>query len=281
MNPGQPMQAPRIHVVRGPHFSYALPEGWVVAEEGSHALMLRAQDGNAGILVSGVSGLTSWMTPEQFVQMKMPQLAQSNGVQMYNLQTLAAQPCRPLAGYNAASIMQLSWTAVMPQETRQVRGVAISNVANVYARCDATMTLASSKADLWDYFGGWLPQVAEQAVNIGPDAYGRDRVNENDVRNADRERETFVRTQEVSRQAWVGVQEGRDSSFNMRQGDTSLTGQGWFTASDGQAAQRLSFYQTHWKHRDGRIVSFDDPSKDPNTPTDLNWTRMQVAQSDW
>jgi hypothetical protein len=177
--------------------------------------------------------------------------------------------------------MQLTWTAVMPQETRQVRGVAISNVANVYARCDATMTLASSKADLWNYFGTGLPQVAEQAVNIGPDAYWRDRLRANDVRNADRERETFLRTQEESRQAWLGVQEGRDSSFNMRQGDTSLTGQEWFTALDGRGAQRLNAYQTHWKHRDGRIVSFDDPSIDPNTPTDPNWTRMQVAHSDW
>jgi hypothetical protein len=229
-----------------------------------------------------VSGLTSWMTPEQFVQMKMPQLAQSNGVQIYDFQMLATQPCQPLAGYNAASIMHMSWTAVMPQETRQVRGVAISNVAHVYARCDATMTLASSRADLWDYyFGTWLPQAAAQALNIGPNAYGRDDISRNDAHNTESENETFRRTQEASRQAWLGVQQGRDSSFNMRQGDTSLTGQGWFTASDGQGAQRLNAYQTHWKHRDGRIVSFDDPNVDPNNPTDPYWTRLQVAQSDW
>ena len=42
---------PRTQIVQGRNFTYVLPAGWCVGEEGNHALVLQAQDLSAGVIV--------------------------------------------------------------------------------------------------------------------------------------------------------------------------------------------------------------------------------------
>ena len=59
--------SPRIQMVRGAYFTYAMPEGWKLGEEGPYALSLASSEGNAGIIVTGISGLLYPLSPEQFM----------------------------------------------------------------------------------------------------------------------------------------------------------------------------------------------------------------------
>ena len=57
---------PPLPLSRGPNFTYVLPPGWAVGEEGQFALVLRSPDMMASIIVFGQSGLMQPMSPDQF-----------------------------------------------------------------------------------------------------------------------------------------------------------------------------------------------------------------------
>src|SRR4051794_18978684 len=56
----------QVQMVRGSHFTFALPAGWQVGEEGQQALVINSPDGAASVIVFGVSGLGGGVSPEQF-----------------------------------------------------------------------------------------------------------------------------------------------------------------------------------------------------------------------
>src|SRR5450631_4558364 len=90
----------QVQLVQGRNFTYALPTGWRVAEEGNHALVLQAMDRSAGVIIYGVSGFAQNLTPSQFAYdaiTKRLQLAPD--VRISN-----PTPIRPLPGYTAASV---------------------------------------------------------------------------------------------------------------------------------------------------------------------------------
>jgi hypothetical protein len=58
-------------VARGRFFSYALPEGWRVGEEGQYALSLVAPDNQALTVMVGNAGLPPNYPPDRFVQEKL------------------------------------------------------------------------------------------------------------------------------------------------------------------------------------------------------------------
>ncbi len=63
---GQYQGQPQAQLVQGRHFTFVLPPGWRVGEEGNHALVLQAPDLSAGVIIYGVSGFAQNLSPAQF-----------------------------------------------------------------------------------------------------------------------------------------------------------------------------------------------------------------------
>src|SRR5690242_11063157 len=63
--------AGELHISRGRFFSYAMPQGWRVGEEGQFAVSLAAPDSQAFTFMVGNAGLPPSYPPDRFVWEKM------------------------------------------------------------------------------------------------------------------------------------------------------------------------------------------------------------------
>ena len=64
--PPPPRPAATLRIVNGHYFSYALPQGWRVGEDGQFALTLTAPDNKALTVMVGNAGLPPNYPPAQF-----------------------------------------------------------------------------------------------------------------------------------------------------------------------------------------------------------------------
>ncbi len=266
---------PSIQSVRGPFFYYPLPQGWIVGEQGNFAFTMNAPNRSAAVWNSGMSGWMYPLTPEVFATEKFVDMCRCVGITVSNLSVLGSGSIQPLPGYTHAAAMELVCT-LTGNGTMNMRAAVFSHVANTYNRSDACFTIGFANADMWDSYISWLPAIAAQVVNIGPNPYGRTGMSMAISEIGIRDNLAFQDYLRWSQQNWAGVQADRDASFNFQhsQNDPTLTGQQWYTNPYGYPAQRLASGITHWMNRDGRVQSSYDPSFDPNTPLDPNWTRM-------
>ena len=88
--------AGQLRVARGKFFSYALPEGWRVGEEGQYALSLVAPDNHALTVMVGNAGLPPNYPPDRFVQEKLM------AMRLQRLQVGPARQAAPSAGFHHA-----------------------------------------------------------------------------------------------------------------------------------------------------------------------------------
>lgn len=272
---GLPIQPPsQPQMVRGPHFTYQLPAGWTVGEEGNFALVLRSPDWLAGIVVFGQSGLMMPLSPEQFAHHSMTNVMRlAPDVRFFN-----SRPIAPMPGYSHAAIFETTYTVHAPQGPVSIQGVVIGNVAHGYGECSGTFTIASSDVRQWQHYASWLPQVASYAVNTGPNPYGRQTMAGVISGIAQQDHARARSHQEWSQQTWQQVTDARNSSIDRQQGamDNMLTGQQWMQEGfGGYDIRRSTTPACRWRSRDGREMTSPDPSFDPRTPTDSDWVRVQ------
>jgi hypothetical protein len=266
--------APRTQIVQGRNFTYALPAGWRVGEEGNHALVLQAQDLSAGVIVYGVSGFGQNLTPPQFAYNAIiNNLRLAPDVKISN-----PTPIQPMPGYTAAAVMDIAYTKQGPQGPQRIVGLVISNVVSVYARSDAVVTLMLALDTHWSGVRSWLPQVALQALNTGPNPFGRAAMSGQILNDTVRQREAYGQYLNWSQANWAGVVANRAASLDRQaqaNGET-LTGQYWGRNPYTGTPERYSTSPSViWVHRDGRQVVSPSSTFDPRTPTDSDWRRVQ------
>lgn len=269
--PGSPHDFP---LVNGPHFTYRLPPGWTVGEEGKFALVLRSPDFLAGVVVFGQSGMMQPMSPEQFAYFAMTALLRLAADVRFG----PARPIPPMPGYTHAATSETAYTVHGPAGAVPVRGMVFGNVAIGYGQCNGTLTLASSDVRQWPQYSGWLPPVALAAMNTGPDPYGSGTMAAAITGIARQDGESYRQYQAWSQQLWGQVTAERNASVDRQQGafGPMLTGQEWIPDGfGGPAIRRSTPPACIWRSRDGREIASDDPAFDPRTPGDVDWVRVR------
>jgi hypothetical protein len=141
MKPTTPNQ---MQQVSGPNFTYLLPPGWFVAEEGKYSLSLRSNDYRAGITVFGQSGLMYPATPDQYAYQVMTSV-----MHLQNVQFSQPRPIQPMPGCTQAMMIETIYRSMMQNGSFMAKGIVVSNVAIGYNQCDAVMTLAAADVALW------------------------------------------------------------------------------------------------------------------------------------
>lgn len=265
--------APPTTPRQGPHFSYLMPEGWAVGEEGPHALVLRSPDAAAGIIVFGLSGMPVALDPVQFAMHAMRDVMRlAPDVQLWNPRAIAPRP-----GFTAAAAIDTRYTLFGPTGPAPVLGLVVSNVAVGYGFGNGVITIAGAQQAAWPSVASWLPGVALAAVNTGPNAYGSTGMAAQMHGIARQEGDAQARYRAWSAATWDAVVQQR-AEVGARQADALdpvLTGQRWDADPfGGPMARRSTAPRVVWVHRDGREVASDDPSFDPRTPMDADWRRV-------
>jgi hypothetical protein len=271
-SPGHPPPAARL--VRGPHFTYQLPPGWTVGEEGRFALVLRSPDLLASVIVFGQSGLMQPMSPEQFAHYHMTAVMRLAADVRFG----PSRPVPPMPGYTHAAAFETTYTVYAPTGPVPVRGLVVCNVAVGYAQCNGVLTLAGSDARRWDQYAGWLPQVALSAMNTGPDPYGSGTMAGVIHGIAAQDANAYQQYQAWSQQLWGQVTADRNAAIDRQQGalGSMLTGQEWIPDGfGGQDIRRSTTPACIWRSRDGREIASHDPAFDPRTPGDVDWVRVR------
>jgi hypothetical protein len=269
--PGFPGEA---QLQRGPHFTYRLPPGWSIGEEGKFALVLRSPDFLAGIIVFGQSGLMHPASPEQFAYYCM------SGVMRLapDVRFGQSRAIPPMPGYTHAAIFETTYTLQLPQGPTPIRGLVTSNVAIGYGQCNGTITVAASATHQWPHYADWLPRVAAAALNTGPDPYGSGTMAGVISGIARQDADSYHQYQAWSQNLWGEVTAARNNAIDRQQGqlDAVLTGHEWVPDGyGGPMIRRSTTPACIWRSRDGREMHSDDPSYDPRTPGDLDWVRVR------
>jgi hypothetical protein len=269
-----PDQADDSQLVRGPHFTYLLPRGWTVGEEGNFALVLRSPDSLAGVIVFGQSGLMQPMSPEQFAHSAMTGVMRLAA----DVQFGPTRPIQPMPGCTHAAAFETTYTIQGPNGPMPIRGMIVCNVAIGYGQCNGVLNLAGADTRHWPSYSGWLPKVAVAAVNTGPDPYGRATMagTISDINRRDGEADRQHR--EWSQQLWGQVTADRNNAVDRQNAvlGPMLTGQEWIDGGfGGPPIRRSTTPACIWRSRDGREITSDNPSFDPRTPSDVDWVRVR------
>jgi len=132
----RPTQAPaaNLRLASGQFFTYALPQGWRVGEDGQFALTLIAPDSKALTVMVGNAGMPINYPPGQYVYEKLM------SIQPQDLQLSAPRQVRPIAGFANAYEFQVSYSVGgVP-----CRGLATLHIAPAYDTAVMAMTAALS-----------------------------------------------------------------------------------------------------------------------------------------
>jgi hypothetical protein len=269
--PTQQRQKPQL--TQGPNFSYYIPSGWRVTEEGQYSLSLRGEQDRAGITVFGQSGMIQPIPPEHFAYGFMTQTMRAMHVQFTQV-----KPIEPMPGYTNGALIDLQYVIPMPMGPMQTKGLILANAAIIYGRTDAIMTLVAADVNLWPQLETWLPELAFAAFNTGPDPYGRHTMTGviGGINNQNHAAYTAYNT--WSQNLWSQVVATRQNSVANQAGQmgTILTGNQWvINPYTGEQVQVSTTPAVIWVNRHGHQLSSHDPSFDPRTPMDSDWQRLR------
>jgi hypothetical protein len=261
---------PSIGVRYGRNFAHLLPSGWQVIEEGNYVLFCASSDRSAGTFVYDITGAPYMVDPMRFIEYVLMNVSRIQS----QIQVGAVWSIRPLSGYNSAIAGELQYAG---QDGERI-ATAFCNLAVAYQTCSGVIHLASYQKQRFADYAGWLPQVAIQAVNIGPNPFGAT-VAGGVIRGiAERERAAFADFREWSRVNWDEVTQQPAASDAWRQSglDPVLTGHEWNGDPFGGADTRDSTTPAIiWTHPSGARIESADPSFDPRTPQDQGWQRVR------
>lgn len=247
---------------QGPYFNHPLPAGWEVMDENNVTLLLRSRDRSADISVTGIGGLKQQLTPEVFAYQRMMAL------RLTEVRFTSVVYIVPMAAYDGAAVMDVTYTAPIGR----MRGLVVSNVAtvynrNVFDRTDGVMTLVGAKESIWDAYSDWLPEVALQAVHIGPNPFDAPR------RDVERANQIVTGHRDWAKRTWDELVTYRAKT--QAGPDAPPAGQQWYDNPYGGAPIRQSAGPAAiWINRNGQQLPTNNPSFDPRVPTDPDWQRL-------
>ena len=260
--------APSLAIGSGRFFSYALPDGWRVVEDGQYALTLAAPDNHAFTVMVGNSGLPVNYPPGQFVAEKLAALRPEN------LQLGQPRPATPIAGFAKAYQFDVSYAI----RGVPCRGTATCHIFPAYDSALLVMTAALSQASQWQGYAGWLPLVAEQISATNGAAFGRRGVMAQNLKNSVAFGAAAQRYREWSQKNWQGVVDQRSKSADERNYQVRENLGGVQTYSDGFGSnlqvQMPTTYKYYWSDGKGNYLGSDDPSVNPNAGSTVEWRKM-------
>ena len=249
-------------------FSYALPQGWRVGEEGQFALTLMAADSKALTVMVGNAGVPINYPAARFAQEKLM------AIRPQNLQLGQGRQATPLQGFAQAVEFDVQYSI----QGAPCRGTAKVNIAPAYDSALMVMTAALSEARQWPAYASWLPQVGEQISATNGAAFGKRGVMAQNLKNSQEYGEAARRYREWSQKNWQGVVDDRNKSVDRRntQVRENLGGvqpyENPFTP--GKAVEMPTTYKYYWTDNQGNYMGSDDPSANPNVGSRSEWRKM-------
>jgi hypothetical protein len=261
-----------LELRRSAFFSYALPPGWRVGEDGQFALTLVAPDERALTVLVGNAGMPPQYPAQQFVEEKLRALGPQN------LRVSGGRSAVPAAGFAQAVEFDVSYSiGGVP-----CRGVAKWHVAPAYDTATMAMTAALSESSQWPSYEHWLPGVAEQVQALDGGAFGARGVMAQNLANSTAYAETVRRHREASQALQREVADARDSSAARRNEEFREALGGVQTWNDPFGAERAyelpTTHSNYWIDRDGNVLGTDDPRADPNVGSTSEWRRMEALR---
>lgn len=265
---------PELRISNGQFFSYALPEGWQVGEDGQFALTLVAPDRKALTVMVGNAGVPVQYPPDRFVYEKLMAL------QPEGLRLGAPREAAPVTGFARA----WQFDVVYAIQGVPCRGWAKVNVAPAYDSAVYAMTAALSEASQWPGYATWLPLVAEQISARNGAAFGMRGVMAQNLQNSMAYAEAARQYREWSAKTWKGVSDERQASQDRRNAEfrENLGAiETYVNPYDASVPVELpTQYKHFWVDRHGNILGTNDPGADPNIGSTGDWRRMPRAKHD-
>lgn len=258
-----------LRIGQGRFFSFALPPGWRVGEDGQFALTLLSPDNSALTLMVGNAGFPIHYAPGRFAYDKLSQM------QVQNLQMSQARQARPAAGFQQAAEFDVSYVS----RGMAYRGVAKVSVSPAYDTQTMALTAALAPADQWAGYASWLPQIADQLSATNGGAFGMRGIMQQNLQNSVAFGEAARPYRDWSQKNWQQVTDDRNASQDRRNFAVreNLGGVQTFSNPFG-TSQPIEMPMTHkyyWRDRQGNMVGTDDPGANPNNGSTGDWRRME------
>ena len=271
--PHGPSAAGDLQIKRGQHFSYALPSGWKVGEEGPFALTLVAPDSRAFTLMVGNAGLPPNYPLERYVRERMA------AVRPRDLQLGPGRPAAARPGFDHAIQFDVTYTS---QRGIASRGVATCHVAPAYDTALIVMIGAFSVDSQWSGYASWLPMSANQVAAIDGAAFGRRGIMSQNLRQSEEFGKAAQAYRDWSQQNWQGVTAQRDAADDRKNRDVREmlgSSKAYSNPYDASAPVELPLtYKYYWVNRHGTYVGTNDPSVNPNDGSTEEWKQMPLQR---
>lgn len=272
VKPVAPAAAPPARSLRignGQYFSYALPQGWHVGENGQFALTLAAPDNKAITVMVGNAGFPINYPPGRFVYEKLSALRPEN------LQIGQPRQATPVTGFAQAYQFDVTYAI----RGVPCRGTVKSHIAPAYDTQTMAMTAALSEASQWPGYESWLPLVAEQISATNGGAFGMRGIMAQNLQNSTAYAEAARQYRDWSQKNWQQVTDDRNASqdrqnFYRRE---NLGGVQTYTNPFGGTAPQVQLpttYKHYWIDNQGNVLGSNDPSANPNTGSTTEWKQM-------
>lgn len=265
-------QAPaELRIGQGQFFSYALPSGWRVGEDGQFALTLIAPDSKALTVMVGNSGVPLNVHPGQFAYQKLMAL------NVQNMQMSNPKPATPAVGFAQAYAFDVQYVA----NGVLCRGAVKVSVAPVYDSAVMAMAAALSTAEQWPGYASWLPQVADQVAATNGAAFGMRGLMQQNLQNSTAYGEAARRYREWSQRTQQQVTDERHRSQDRRNQefrDTLGAVQPYANPfGANQPVDMPTTYQYYWMNQQEQMLGTNDPGANPNHGSTGEWRRMERA----
>ncbi len=261
-------EPPRLGIGNGRYFSYALPPGWRVGEDGQFALTLVAPDNKAITIMVGNAGLPVNYPPGQFVYEKLSALRPAN------LQIGSPRQTTPIAGFASAYEFDVSYSMGGVAS----RGTAKCHIGPSYDSAVMAMTAAVSEASQWSGYSTWLPMVADQVSATNGGAFGMRGIMAQNLKNSTAYAEAARQYRDWSQRNWQQVTDDRNASEDRRNfyRRENLGGVQTYVNPFGASTpvQLPATYKYFWSDSQGNVLGTDDPSANPNTGSTTEWKQM-------
>lgn len=257
-----------LRIMRGSYFSYVLPEGWKLGEDGQYALSIVAPDQKALTLMVGNAGLLPGMTPGQYVHDKLM------AIRPENLQIGAGKSCTPIAGFQYAFAFPIMYSiGGVP-----CQGTAKCHAAPYYGGVTMVMTAALSEAKQWPGYSSWLPLIADQISALDGAAFGMRGVMQQNIDNSRAYADAAREYREWSQHNWQEVTNDRNASVDHQQKEFRENIGAVQTFNNPYKSEHplelTTQYQYYWIDQQGRILGSNDPSINPNQGSTSEWRKM-------
>jgi hypothetical protein len=267
-----PAPAASLRIGNGQFFSYALPQGWRVGEDGQFALTLVAPDNKAITVMVGNAGVPVNYPPARFVYEKLSALRPES------LQVGQPTPAAPIAGFSSAYQFDVTYSS----RGIASRGVVKCHIAPAYDSAVMVMTAALSDASQWPGYASWLPLVAEQISATNGAAFGRRGIMAQNLQNSTAYAEAARQYRDWSQRNWQQVTDDRNASedrknFHVRE---NLGAVQTYTNPFGTSppVQLPTTYKYYWSDNQGNYLGTNDPSVNPNVGSTIQWKQMPRYQ---